>query len=58
MIIDAQFPKSKAACTFASFALLSDILTNKVPIIDANIPTPAMTTGSKIGPILLNASVY
>ena len=56
--IEAQFPKSSAACTFASLALLSEILTNKVPMIEAKTPTPAITTGSRIGPMLLKASVY
>ena len=51
--IAAQFPVSSAFCTCDSFASLDLIRTNKVPIIDAKTPTPAMTNGNNIGPIPL-----
>ena len=56
IIIATQLPRSRAFCTFDSVALLSEILTNKVPIIDEIIPTPAITIGKIIGPILLKES--
>ena len=55
--IETQFPMFKAFCTWASFASLFVTFTKKVPIIEAKIPTPAITIGKRMGPMPLKASV-
>ena len=41
----------KAFWTSASLASLDEILTNRVPIREIIIPTPAIDIGNNIGPI-------
>ena len=55
-MIEIIFPVFSADWTWASLASLFFTLINNVPIIEAIIPTPAINSGSKIGPIPLNAS--
>ena len=48
--MEPQLPIFKAFCTaFVLNPALSDIRTNKVPIIDNTIPVPAMSIGKSIG---------
>ena len=55
---NAQLPMFRAFCTSASFASLEEILTNKVPIREIIIPTPAIAIGNWASIIMVAVACY